>query len=446
MKKILLPLITAFTFLIFLAGIRFVEKDRDLYLTSNIFRTEPKKLKPGFRFVPPLIYRISDKIPEERQIQLQTAKPKSIRPANLSDPELLSYVNSLFNNQEFKRAVSACRSIPEKRLNSREPLLLLLAESLLETGDPADSLYYLYKALSININNYKTYLLMSKAYLRMENYQNAAESISQALLINPYDRQSLIQAFYTSLSLKEHTNCAHYLDTLHNAHRNDPDVLVISIHYYLIDNPGLDRAKNYLDMLRKVKPDHFLLDMYSGIYSYLQADYLKAIELLQKECNIPKYNYYRLLFLSRSFSELGMYKDAILHAKGLIPVSPDRDDSFFYLASLHSRAGLIKDAVEYILKIDENRRKWYYPDAYEILLQSENYDLCIRLLKNMLGSDPYNYSYYNHLGSIYLRKKDMLLSLQSYKKSMEIFPYQQDIKKIISDIEAVSPENNKEDQ
>ena len=104
------------------------------------------------------------------------------------------------------------------------------------------------------------------------------------------------------------------------------------------------------------------------------------------------------------------------------------------MAVLHSESGHISEALKYLAQIEDSL-SIFYPHSYDILLQAENYDMCIDLLQEILIADTNNYIVYNQLASIYLRKKDLIKALQNFRQSKEIFPFQNDIQKIINDIE-----------
>ncbi len=442
MKKVLFPLFTAFTFLVFLSGIRFIDKDTDLYLTSKVIRVEPQKLKPGFRFIPPLIYRVSRSIPEEIKLSPQTARPKIINPGDLSAQELSSLVKSLYIAGEYTQLISALQNISEKELLKDENLLIMLAESFMESNLIQDAFFCLYRALSVNINNPRIYLMLSKAYHRIQNYQNAAEYIDQALFLNPGDRNILIQALIVYLSLKEYSRCDVYLSKLQTISRDDPAVSALALDYYLIHKANIKKSQDYINILEKIKPDN----PFTGILLFHQGDFLKASELLQRPSNENKYEYYRLLFLSKAFFSMGMYKDATLHAKELIRLSPEINDTLFFIAGIYSQAGLINEAVNHILQIDKNRLTDYFPAVFDILLQAENYDICISLLNSMLEKEPYNFNLYNQLGSIYLRKRELNASIENYSKSLDLFPFQAETEKAIRDIENILSLEKKDHQ
>lgn len=435
MKKIIIPIFTASVFLLFLTGITFIETDSDLYLTSNIFRFEPIELKPGFRFIPPVIFNISKDIPEKDQIQLHRSQPKSINLRRLSEIELHNLLFSLYLAKDYHAVISICLNKTEQEYLN-EDILIILADSLINKDYFYKSLYYLYMALDLNINNDKIYFLLSKSYYSIGNFHNAAEMISQALYLNPYDKDSIILAFDIYLELEEFYKCRYLLDKLRPLMHwpEEEKYLRMAIEYHLFHNFDLEMSRSYLVKLKDSNTNQQIINLFSGIIEHYEGNYIRSIELLQRDDDIIADNYFRLLYLSKSYAEMGMFKDALSNTEALLKNAPNKGDILFYLSNLYLNAGNINKSIDNLLLMDFTHMQKYYPKAFDILLQAEKYDECVILLEKILLLKPNNFQIKNHLGLIYFRKKDYLESLKYYEKSIELFPFQKDIIKKIGDI------------
>lgn len=73
--------------------------------------------------------------------------------------------------------------------------------------------------------------------------------------------------------------------------------------------------------------------------------------------------------------------------------------------------------------------------AIQFLIQKKELDLALNKVKELINQYPYISTFYDFAGNIYYLKKDLNKALFFYKKSLEIYPYNQDTSNIVQKIQ-----------
>tara|TARA_B100000963_G_scaffold355683_1_gene374382 strand:+ start:2141 stop:4120 length:1980 start_codon:yes stop_codon:yes gene_type:complete len=181
--------------------------------------------------------------------------------------------------------------------------------------------------------------------------------------------------------------------------------------------------KEYLNIAKKVKPNHELLNLF-GVILYELKKYDQAVIQIKKSIEINP-NYYQgynslgnILFKKNDFDEaLKAYQKAI-------DLKFDYHETYHNIGNVYLKLKQIDKAIEnYNLALKFNPN--YVPaikSKVNIHFNLKNHKLALEEIQNFLRVEPNNASIYHQRGHVFSEINNLDLALQSYEKARILNP------------------------
>jgi len=436
MKKLLLPTLTVLAFIIFLSGIRFVPAEGVYYRVSPVLRVEPVRLEPGFRWMPPGVFRITEQPPKEEGARQMKEQVAYVPLDTLSLFELICLAESLYHAGEHELSINLSAFIVQQWPSRFHRGYIILAKGLLAMNRPNEALFVLYRYQPHDRYNDQVYYHMAGAYLQAGNVNQAAECILTAWHLRPGDSDIMARAYTIFAWLDEHFKCRFFAAEI--ARIGNRQAVLTQLDYYLLHDYQPARVDALLQDLRETDEHSADLHKYQGIYCLLKQDNIKALEHLKAAYADGKQDYTLQLFLAKAYYQFGLLKDSLNIAKSLPDHPVRRQATCLFLAQLYTEMGRFEPAAACIKNIDSYLSYGDFMQAMSLLNKGENYELAADLMQERLQQDPGNYALLNELASTYFKLQQQEKALELYQRSLAIFPFQPDIRKRARDITAIA--------
>jgi tetratricopeptide (TPR) repeat protein len=230
----------------------------------------------------------------------------------------------------------------------------------------------------------------------------------------------------------EDGNYEQALKELDNVKKDDPESVYVrlKIASVLIRMGALDRAEAELKEAKTLDPESF--DASLGLiflYSYgqkereLETEYeeflKKAHKLKPEDIKVSEYLAQFYFYKKQPQEALSIYEDIVKH-------QPDYVDALFWLGYLYEDLGRREDAVKTwkkALQISPVHTQTLNSLGYLYAEEGKNLDEAEGMLKKALEAEPENGAYLDSLGWIYFKKKNYIKSEECLKKAIG---YQED--------------------
>ena len=181
--------------------------------------------------------------------------------------------------------------------------------------------------------------------------------------------------------------------------------------------------KEYLNIAKKVKPNHELLNLY-GVILFELKKYDQAIIQLKKSIEINPNYYQGYNSLGNIFFKKNDFNEALEAYQKAIDLKIDYYESYHNKGNVYLKLKQIDKALEnYNLSTKFNSS--YLPaikSKIDIHYNFKNHKLALEEIQNFLSIEPNNASMYHRRGDVYAEINDLELALQSYEKAQILNP------------------------
>ena len=181
--------------------------------------------------------------------------------------------------------------------------------------------------------------------------------------------------------------------------------------------------KEYLNIAKKVKPNHELLNLY-GVILFELKKYDQAVTQLKKSIEINPDYYQGYNSLGNIFFKKNDLNAALEAYQKAIDLKFDYYETYHNRGNVYLKLRQIDKALEnYNLSTKFNSR--YLPaikSKIDIHYSFKNHKLALEEIQNYLSIEPSNASMYHQRGDIFAEIKSYDLALQSYEKAHILNP------------------------
>ena len=181
--------------------------------------------------------------------------------------------------------------------------------------------------------------------------------------------------------------------------------------------------KEYLNIAKKIKPNHELLNLY-GVILFELKKYDQAVIQLKKSIEINPNYYQGYNSLGNIFFKKNDFNEALEAYQKAIDLKFDYYESYHNKGNVYLKLKQIDKALEnYNLSTKFNSS--YLPaikSKIDIHYNFKNHKLALEEIQNFLSIEPNNASMYHRRGDIYAEINDLGLALQSYEKAQILNP------------------------
>jgi len=268
-----------------------------------------------------------------------------------------------------------------------------------EDGDYGQALNDLYRVKKADPNSIYVRLKIASVLIRMGELEKAESELKDAKVLDPesFDA-SLGLIFLYSYGQKDRELEGEYEDFLKKAHKLKPEDIKISEYlaqFYFYKKQPQEALSIYEDIVKN-KPD------------YVDA----------------------LFWLGYLYEDLGRRDDAIKTWKKALRISPTHGQTLNSLGYLYAEEGKNLDEAEGMLKkalAAEPENGAYLDSLGWIYFKKKDYKKSEEYLKKAIGhqEDPV---IYEHLGDVYIALNKKTEALNFYKKGLERFPDNKELK------------------
>ena len=181
--------------------------------------------------------------------------------------------------------------------------------------------------------------------------------------------------------------------------------------------------KEYLNITKKVKPNHELLNLY-GVILFELKKYDQAVIQLKKSIEINPNYYQGYNSLGNIFFKKNDFNEALEAYQKAIDLKFDYHESYHNKGNVYLKLKQIDKALEnYNLSTKFNSS--YLPaikSKVDIHYNFKNHKLALEEIQNFLSIEPNNALMYHRRGDIYAEISNLDLALQSYEKAQILNP------------------------
>ena len=181
--------------------------------------------------------------------------------------------------------------------------------------------------------------------------------------------------------------------------------------------------KEYLNIAKKVKPNHELLNLY-GVILFELKKYDQAVIQLKKSIEINPNYYQGYNSLGNIFFKKNDFNAALEVYQKAIDLKFDYHEAYHNRGNVYLKLRQIDKALEnYNLSTKFNSS--YLPaikSKVDVHYNSKNYELALEEIQNYLSIEPNNPSIYHQRGDIFAEINNLDLALQSYEKAQILNP------------------------
>ena len=181
--------------------------------------------------------------------------------------------------------------------------------------------------------------------------------------------------------------------------------------------------KEYLNISKKVKPNHELLNLY-GVILFQLKKYDQAIVQLKKSIEINPNYYQGYNSLGNIFFKKNDFNEALEAYQKAIDLKFDYYEAYYNIGNVHLKLRKIDKALKnYNLSTKYNSS--YLPaikSKVDIHYNFKNHKLALEEIQNYLSIEPDSASMYHKRGDIFVEINNLDLALQSYEKAQILNP------------------------
>ncbi len=181
--------------------------------------------------------------------------------------------------------------------------------------------------------------------------------------------------------------------------------------------------KEYLNITKKVKPNHELLNLY-GVILFQLKKYDQAIVQLKKSIEINPNYYQGYNSLGNIFFKKNDFNAALEAYQKAIDIKFDYNETYHNKGNVYLKLRQIDKALEnYNLSTKFNSS--YLPSIkskVDIYYNFKNHKLALEEIQNFLSIEPNNASMYHRKGDIFSEINNLDLALQSYERAQNLNP------------------------
>lgn len=233
--------------------------------------------------------------------------------------------------------------------------------------------------------------------------------------------------YLKGLFYAEEGNYGQALDELYKVKKSDPESIYVrlKIASVLIRMGELEKAENELKEAKVLNPESF--DASLGLiflYSYGQKDreleteyedfLKKAHKLKPEDIKISEYLAQFYFYKKQPQEALTIYEDIVKH-------QPDYVDALFWLGYLYEDLNRRDDAIKTwkkALQISPKHGQTLNSLGYLYAEEGKNLDEAEGMLKKALAAEPENGAYLDSIGWVYFKKKDYKKAEDYLKKAI----------------------------
>lgn len=180
----------------------------------------------------------------------------------------------------------------------------------------------------------------------------------------------------------------------------------------------------------------FILGAYAFISVGRNIEWSDEVLFYKSTLRYQKGNSRIYLNLGNSYVERGNLKMAEKEYREALKINPEYAAAYGNLGSIYLRQDRNKEAKEMLMKALEVRP--FYPEAhYNLGLANYREGKYKKSEENLITATqqmPQFYQAWNSLGELYIREKEANKAVECFKKSLQIFPNQPEVKQIIDKI------------
>ena len=181
--------------------------------------------------------------------------------------------------------------------------------------------------------------------------------------------------------------------------------------------------KEYLNIAKKIKPNHELLNLY-GVILFELKKYDQAIVQLKKSIDINPNYHQGYNSLGNIFFKKNNFDKALEAYQKAIDLKFDYHEAYHNKGNVYLKLRQIDKALEnYNLSTKFNSS--YLPaikSKVDIHYNYKNHELALEEIQNYLSIEPNNATMYHQRGDIYAEINNLDLALQSYEKAQILNP------------------------
>lgn len=276
----------------------------------------------------------------------------------------------------------------------------------------------LYKALTIENNNVEILSQLAELYYLLENYQRAINYIEKTLELNPLhiDCLKLMKTIYmkdkdyieaqkaavkiyelnpTSENLAERVRILNKIgdfETVENIEHmncefNDEIYYEFAVAHYL--QKDYKKAIEYLEKAIKLKADDEKTEIFLAEIYYLDSDFEKSKELFLKYKN-KKDNALIMNYLGLFELDANKMEDAVAYLSLAVKLEPQNAQYAYNLSNAYFTNGWFEEAVKYMniaICLQPENCEYRYTQAYSYYTNMQ-YDKSMTEIKNILKINP----------------------------------------------------------
>lgn len=296
-------------------------------------------------------------------------------------------------------------SLSEKKKESISLAHFLTASILNYLGDIEEALKEYRRTSEFDFLSPKIHLNLATSYIKLNRFREAEEELKITIKLgSPEDLEPrvILALLYTSQGKIQEAQNA-YQEILEEALKTQPK----SVEIY-----------------------HSLAKIY-----YQQKKYDSAIQAYKIILEISPEDKEAHLFLSLIYDEKGRREEAIDELKKVISIDPEFSEALNSLGYLYAEEGINLDEAEILIKkaLEFEPENGAYIDSLGwVYFKKDKIDEAIKNLERaaQLISDPV---IYDHLGDAYFKKGDLERAKDFWKKSLDLDPNQEKVKKKLQD-------------
>jgi len=293
-----------------------------------------------------------------------------------------------------------------------------LAEILIQIGDYNEAINIL-KYLSKSNNKHEITYNLGFSYYKINNYKDAIKYLTQAVLLNPEDyktyyylglgykheklyKQSL-DAFKKCITLNSNWGLAHY---------------ELGVLYEMMLNDKL--AIKHFELARK----HETFDNLNyklGMLYYKNENFLKAMKPLKEYLLQHMEDYETMKIIGKIFLSINRYSEAIDIYYRLIDAEPNNETYYYNIASCYYKLNDFDNALSYYLKVIDLNEENYsvFIEIGTILNKKSLFKKSEIYLLKALDCGYSNKNLLMQLGISYGGQKKFLQSLIAFKETLK---------------------------
>jgi len=295
---------------------------------------------------------------------------------------------------------------------------------------PKDALPYLIAATAFEAQEPSIWTNLGLTYSMLRQDRAALESYSNALKIDPENKQafdisgrtaySLVARTY--LALEEFENALRMLDKAVLKSPNDFDNrYFIALSYF--------RLEQYETALNRLEKAQQLDEKNAQVYSLRGAIYRNMgqndleIEEYKKSLGILPEDQNLLIRLADAYNEIDDKDNAEKYLKELLAIDPDNASALNYLGYLWAEQAKnleeAKEMIERALEKDPNNGAYIDSLAWVFFQLGETEKALEEMKKSvaLVQNDPV---IYDHLGDVYFKLGEKKLATEAWRKSLEV--------------------------